>query len=221
MVKRDWSRFLAIIQIFKPVGRKRQGSGRYNQPMSDQKRIILGISGASGAIYGLRTLDLLLELKVETHLIISKTARVVLKQELGMGHEDLAIKASFSYDPDDLSARIASGSFQTDGMLVVPCSIKTLSGIANCYAENLMQRAADVCLKEGKPLVLAVREAPLHAGHLHQMQLAAQAGAIIFPPVPAFYSKPASLEEMVDQTIGRMLLRMGIANPYYEVWGEK
>ena len=105
-------------------------------------------------------------------------------------------------------------------MLVVPCSIKTLSGIANSYAANLIQRAADVCLKEGRPLLLAVREAPLHAGHLHQMQLAAQAGAIIFPPVPAFYGHPASIEEMVNQTIGRMLIRVGIENAHYKDWGK-
>lgn len=185
------------------------------------KRFILGISGASGAIYGIRTLQLLRELGVETHLVISQTARQVITAETDWQIPDLEVLATHAYPPDDLAAPIASGSFHTDGMLVVPCSIKTLSGIANCYAENLLQRAADVCLKEGHPLLLAVREAPLHAGHLHLMSLAVQSGAIIFPPVPSFYGKPASLDEVIDQTVSRMLQRMGIENPYYRVWGKE
>ena len=189
--------------------------------MTEQKRIILAISGASGAIYGIRALQMLQSLGIETHLVISKTAGLVLKQETDMTAETLQAIASFFYQPDDLTAPIASGSFHTDGMLVVPCSIKTLSGIANSYAENLIQRAADVCLKEGRPLLLAVREAPLHSGHLHQMQLASQAGAVIFPPVPSFYGHPASIEEMVDQTVGRMLMRLGIENTYYKEWGKE
>ncbi|MCJ7695019.1 MAG: UbiX family flavin prenyltransferase [Anaerolineaceae bacterium] len=186
--------------------------------MANKKRIILGISGASGAIYGIRTLEILSELGIETHLVISKTARQVLRAETDMLAESLEEMASQSYHPDDLSASIASGSYQTDGMLIVPCSIKTLSGVANSYADNLMVRAADVCLKEGRPLLLAVREAPLHAGHLHLMQLASQAGAIIFPPIPSFYGSPQSIAELVDQTIGRMLLRMGIENTHYKEW---
>lgn len=187
--------------------------------MTSPKRIILGISGASGAIYGIRTLQLLRDLGVETHLVISHTARQVIVTETDWQIPGLEALAAHAYSPDDLTAPIASGSFQTDGMLVVPCSIKTLSGIANCYAENLLQRAADVCLKEGRPLLLAVRETPLHAGHLHLMSLATQSGAIIFPPAPSFYSKPASLEEVIDQTVGRMLQRMGIDNPYFKKWG--
>lgn len=187
--------------------------------MISLKRIILGISGASGAIYGIRTLQLLRELGVETHLVISHTARQVIAMETDWQIPDLEALATHTYQPDNLAAPIASGSFQTNGMLVVPCSIKTLSGIANCYAENLLQRAADVCLKEGRPLLLAVREAPLHAGHLHLMTLAAQSGAIIFPPVSSFFSRPATLEEVIDDSIGRMLMRMGIENPYYKKWG--
>jgi len=186
--------------------------------MTDKKRIIIGISGASGAIYGIRTMQMLRELGIETHLVISQTARQVISSETDWQINDVEALASHVYQPDDLAAPIASGSFATDGMLLVPCSIKTLSGIANCYAENLLQRAADVCLKEGRPLLLAVRETPLHAGHLHLMSLAAQSGAIIFPPVPSFYSRPATLEEVIDQTIGRMLLRMGIDNPFFKVW---
>ncbi len=188
--------------------------------MSKKKRIILGISGASGAIYGVRTLHLLHALGVETHLVISRSAHTILSQELGLRAEDLYAKADKVYNPDDLSAPLASGSFHTDGMLVAPCSINTLSGIANSYAENLLQRAADVCLKEGHPLLLAVRETPLHVGHLRLMSLASQAGAIIFPPIPAFYSKPQSLEQLVDQTVGRMLARLGILNDFYQAWGE-
>lgn len=187
--------------------------------MINKRRIILGISGASGAIYGIRTLEILSELGIETHLVISKTARQVLKAETDTLAETLEEMASHSYQPDDLSAPIASGSFQTDGMLIMPCSIKTLSGVANSYADNLMVRAADVCLKEGRLLLLAVREAPLHAGHLHLMQLAAQAGAVIFPPIPSFYGNPDSIAELVDQTVGRMLMRMGIPNKYFKVWG--
>ncbi len=186
--------------------------------MTDKKRIIIGISGASGAIYGIRTMQMLRELGIETHLVISQTARQVISSETDWQINDVEALASHVYQPDDLAAPIASGSFATDGMLLVPCSIKTLSGIANCYAENLLQRAADVCLKEGRPLLLAVRETPLHAGHLHLLSLAAQSGAIIFPPVPSFYSRPATLEEVIDQTIGRMLLRMGIDNPFFKVW---
>lgn len=186
--------------------------------MKQVKRIIIGISGASGAIYGIRTMQMLRELGIETHLVISQTARQVISSETDWQINDVEALASHVYQPDDLAAPIASGSFATDGMLVVPCSIKTLSGIANCYAENLLQRAADVCLKEGRPLLLAVRETPLHAGHLHLLSLAAQSGAIIFPPVPSFYSRPATLEEVIDQTIGRMLLRMGIDNPFFKVW---
>ena len=188
--------------------------------MSKKKRIILGISGASGAIYGVRALHLLHALGIETHLVISRSAHTILSQELGLQAEELHRKADKVYAPEDLSAPIASGSYHTDGMLVAPCSIKTLSGIANSYAENLLQRAADVCLKEGHPLLLAVRETPLHVGHLRLMSLASQAGAIIFPPIPAFYSKPQSLEQLVDQTVGRMLARLGIPNDFYQAWGE-
>jgi 4-hydroxy-3-polyprenylbenzoate decarboxylase len=139
-------------------------------------------------------------------------------------HEtDLPLEAVYQmadkiYQPGDLQAPIASGSFQTGGMMVVPCSIKTLSGVANCYGENLVQRAADVCLKEGRPLLLAVRETPLHLGHLRLMEIAAQAGAIIFPPIPAFYNKPQSIDDLVNATVGRMLARLGIDNQLYQPW---
>ena len=188
--------------------------------MERNKRIILAITGASGAIYGLRALETLERLGIETHLVITPVGIRVLKEETGRSPADLRHLASHVYRPDDLSATIASGSFSTDGMLVAPCSIKTLSGIANAYAENLVQRAADVCLKEGRPLLLAVRETPLHPGHLHLISQAAEAGAIIFPPVPVFYHHPQTVDDLVDATVGRMLARIGIDNDLVQPWGD-
>ena len=186
--------------------------------MERKGRIILAITGASGAIYGLRTLETLHSLGVETHLVISAMGEQVLLEETGVTAAEVSRLASLTYAPSNLGAAIASGSFVTDGMLVAPCSIKTLSGIANSYAENLIQRAADVCLKEGRPLLLAVRETPLHAGHLRLMTDAAQAGAIIFPPIPAFYQKPATVDDLVNATVGRMLARIGIENSLFNAW---
>jgi 4-hydroxy-3-polyprenylbenzoate decarboxylase len=183
------------------------------------ERIVVGITGASGVIYGIRTLLHLKNAGVQTHLILSETGKKNIEIETDYTVSRVTALADHVYDENDLCAPVASGSFLSAGMAVVPCTIKTLSGIANCYAENLLQRAADVCLKEGRPLLLAVREAPLHAGHLHLMTLAAQSGAIIFPPVSSFFSRPATLEEVIDDSIGRMLMRMGIENPYYKKWG--
>jgi len=188
--------------------------------MENKKRVILAITGASGAIYGVRLLETLLSLGIEVHLILSQMGAQVLAEETQYQPKDVLKKAFRHYPPDALDAPIASGSFPVDGMLVVPCSIKTLSGIANSYAENLVQRAADVCLKEGRPLLLGVRETPLHAGHLRLMSQAAQAGAIIFPPIPAFYNHPQSIDDLVDATVGRMLARIGIKNDLYTHWGE-
>ncbi len=188
--------------------------------MEPKKRIILAITGASGAIYALRTLENLKARHIEVHLIVSPVGRQVLAQELDQSPEDIICLADYNYQPDDLAAPIASGSYPTGGMLVVPCSIKTLSGIANSYAENLVQRAADVCLKEGRPLLLGIRETPLHSGHLHLMHLAAQSGAIIFPPIPAFYHQPKTIDDLVNNTVGRMLARIGIDNEFYRSWGQ-
>lgn len=190
----------------------------YNVSMESNKRIILAITGASGAIYGLRTLEALERLGIETHLVITPVGIRVLKEETGRSPTDLRHLAAQVWQPEELSAPIASGSFATDGMLVVPCSIKTLSGIANSYAENLVQRAADVCLKEGRPLLLAVREMPLHPGHLRLMSQAAEAGAIIFPPIPAFYHHPQTIDDLVNATVGRMLARIGIDNDLVQPW---
>lgn len=183
------------------------------------RRVILALTGASGAILGIRTLELLKQAGAETHLIISRAARKTILSETDWTVSDVEALADACYNPEDIAARPASGSFVTDGMLVVPCSIKTLSGIANSYADDLVARAADVCLKEGRKLLLAVRETPLHVGHLRLMQLAAEAGAIIFPPLPAFYGGPQTVDDLVTGLAGRILLRMGIENEQYYRWG--
>ena len=182
------------------------------------RRLVVGISGASGSILGVRLLELLQPLPVETHLVITQAACKTLSLECQCTCEQVRALATRVYADDDLSAPIASGSFHTDGMVVIPCSIKSLSGIANSYTSNLLVRAADVTLKEGRSLVLVVRETPLHRGHLRLMSLAAEAGAVIFPPVPAFYTHPQSLEAILDQLIGRVLKRLGIENDFYQPW---
>lgn len=183
-----------------------------------QKRIIVAITGASGVIYGIRALEMLKGAEVETHLVLSPAARVTIAQETQWKASHVEQLASVVYKHQDIGAAIASGSYVTHGMLVIPCSIKTLSGIANSYAEDLIVRAADVTLKEGRPLLLMVREAPLHRGHIRLLDLAARAGAIIFPPVPAFYGAPQTLDEVITATVGRALLRLGIDNPGYAHW---
>jgi len=187
---------------------------------TDSTRLVVGITGASGAIYGVRALTALKTLGVETHLVVTMPGMSTLRQELHIDLENLQALATHVYDPQDFDAPIASGSFATGGMLVAPCSMKTLSAVAHSHAGNLLTRAADVTLKEGRPLLLMVRETPLHLGHLRLMVQAAEIGAIIFPPVPAFYAHPTTLEEMVAHTVGRMLARLGIANNLYTPWGE-
>ncbi len=188
-------------------------------PVPEKQRLILGISGASGVILGIRALELLCEIKeIETHLVVTASAKVTIAHETEWALKDVFALADKIYK-DDISASIASGSFATMGMIVLPCSIKTLSAIANSYADNLLVRAADVTLKEGRPLILGVRETPLHRGHLRLMDQAAEAGAVIFPPMPAFYAKPSTIDEMVDNLVGRILVRMGIKNDVYTEWG--
>jgi 4-hydroxy-3-polyprenylbenzoate decarboxylase len=185
----------------------------------EQKRLVVGISGASGAIYGIRLLEVLAQrTEVETHVVITKTARLVIAQETEYTVAQVEALADQTYAPDDLAASIASGSFATSGMVIAPCSIKMLSAVANSYAADLTSRAADVTLKEGRPLVLVVRETPLHLGHLRLMARAAEAGAIIFPPVPAFYGHPQTVAEIVDGTVGRVLARLGVENALYTRW---
>jgi 4-hydroxy-3-polyprenylbenzoate decarboxylase len=182
------------------------------------QRVVIGLSGASGAVYGVRLLTALRPLDVETHLVVTHQGTVTLAHEMGMTLDDVAALATHHHEIEDLSAPIASGSFATEGMVVAPCSVKTLSAVANSYADNLLTRAADVTLKEGRPLILAVRETPLHLGHLRLMVQAAEMGAVIFPPVPAFYAQPKTVEELVNQSVGRILARLGLDNQLYDVW---
>lgn len=181
-------------------------------------RLVVGISGASGVILGIRVLELARQMGLETHLVLSNAARNTIHQETDWNIHTVQALAHSVYPPDEIGAAIASGSFVTSGMVVIPCSIKTLSAIANGYNADLMSRAADVTLKEGRPLVLVVRETPLHRGHLRLMDLAAQAGAVIFPPVPAFYVRPKNLQDLIDNTAGRVLARLGFENEYYIHW---
>ncbi|PXY23283.1 3-octaprenyl-4-hydroxybenzoate carboxy-lyase [Prauserella sp. PE36] len=181
-------------------------------------RIVVGISGASGVLYGVRALELLSQLGVETHLVFTKAARATLAQETDLSVADVKALADQVYSEHDLGAAISSGSFPTDGMLVAPCSIKSLSGIANSYDDTLLVRAADVTLKERRPLVLMVRETPLHAGHLRLLAQACDVGATIMPPVPAFYTRPGSLEEMITQTVGRALDALRLPHPATARW---
>ncbi len=183
-------------------------------------RLIVGVSGASGVAYGLRVLDAAAELGVETHLVISKAAALTLKQEMSLTPADLAARATVTHRLSDVGASIASGSFRTLGMIVAPCSIRTLSEIATGVTSTLMSRAADVTLKERRPLVLMVRETPFHLGHLRTMVRAAEMGAIIAPPLPAFYAKPQSIAEMIDQSVGRALDLFGLDWKAVKRWGE-
>lgn len=185
------------------------------------KRIVVGITGASGVIYGVRLLGILKELGYETHLIISKAARLNLRIETGYTPEKLAAMVHRLYDPAEMAAPVASGSFLTEAMVVAPCTIKTLSAIANCYSENLLVRAADVTLKEKRQLVLVVRETPLHKGHLRLMMQAADLGAHILPPIPSFYHRPKTIEDILDQTIGKILDYLGIEHNLFLRWGEE
>lgn len=155
---------------------------------------------------------------IESHLVISRAARMTITTETEYSVADVEGIASVSYLPESLDAPIASGSFRTHGMVIAPCSIKTLSAVANAYTADLLSRAADVTLKEGRPLILVVREAPLHVGHLRLMVRAAEIGAIIFPPMPAFYAKPQSLDDVVNNLVGRILARLGFENEGYSVW---
>ena len=179
------------------------------------KRLIVGMSGASGAIYGVRLLEVLQQLPdVESHLVMSHAARQTLSLETDYSLRDVQALADVVHDSRDIAASISSGSFKTAGMAVLPCSIKTLSGIVNSYTDGLLTRAADVVLKERRPLVLAVRETPLHLGHLRLMTQAAELGAIIMPPVPAFYHRPQSINEIIDQTVNRILDQFDIELPH-------
>jgi 4-hydroxy-3-polyprenylbenzoate decarboxylase len=187
--------------------------------MNQERHLIVGMTGASGVIYGIRLLEVLKGMAdVKTHLVTTTAARLTISSETGYLVQEVEALADKVHDNHDVGAAIASGSFVTTGMVIIPCSVKTLSAVANCYAADLITRAADVTLKEGHPLVLVFRETPLHLGHIDIMRKAAQVGAVIFPPVPAFYGRPESLDDIINGTVGRILLRLGIENDLFTRW---
>jgi len=186
-----------------------------------KKRLIIGITGASGVIYGIEMLKELTKQNLETHLIISDSGKKNITLETDYSVRDVESMADKVYHNDDLAASPASGSFITNGMIVAPCTVKTLSGIANSYSDNLLVRAADVTLKEKRKLVLLVRETPLHKGHLNLMTMATDMGAHILPPIPSFYHHPKTIEDIIYQTIGKVFDYFEIEHTLFERWGEQ
>ncbi|MHB9150339.1 MAG: UbiX family flavin prenyltransferase [Thermoleophilia bacterium] len=182
------------------------------------KPLIVGISGASGTAYGVRLLEVLNATSVETHLVMTDSARKVIQLETGYSVPAIEALADWVHDIKDIGAPIASGSFKTMGMVVVPCSMKSLSAIAHSYNENLLVRAADVVLKEGRKLVLVTRETPLHVGHLRLMMQAAEMGAVILPPMPSFYHQPETIDDIVNQTVGKVLDQFEIEHDLFRRW---
>jgi len=189
-------------------------------PKNKAERLVIGLSGASGVAYGIRILEALRELGIESHLVMTKPAEMTIGYETRLSPKQVAAKADYSYAVTDIAAPIASGSFKTKGMIVAPCSVRTMSEIATGVTTNLLTRAADVMLKERRPLILMVRETPLHLGHLRTMTALAEMGAIILPPVPAFYAEPRNLSDLVDQMVGRALDLFGYDWPDVKRWGE-
>ena len=182
-------------------------------------RLVVGISGSTGSIYGIRLLEVLRGVPdVETHLVISHAGKRTLVEETDYSVRDVEALATRTYDDRDIGAALASGSFKTAGMVIAPCSIKTVSALANSYASTLIARAGDVTLKEGRPLVVVARETPLHVGHLRQLTALAEIGAIILPPMPAFYHRPRTLDDVVNHTVGRMLDRFGLPHGLVPEW---
>ncbi|MBI4636210.1 MAG: UbiX family flavin prenyltransferase [Candidatus Rokubacteria bacterium] len=184
-------------------------------------RLIVGISGASGVIYGIRLLQWLAERpEIETHLVLTKPAERTIAEETDYKLQDVKALASVVHPINDIGASIASGSFRTAGMAVVPCSIHTAAAVAHCLSDNLLTRAADVILKERRKLVLVVRETPLHLGHLRTLAAAAELGAVILPPIPAFYGRPTTLDDIINHTVGRVLDHLGVEHALIKRWGE-
>ena len=184
------------------------------------KKIVVAITGASGVIYGIRLLELLANIKYETHLIISEAGCKNIEMETGYNVEQVGKLANFIYDSQDIAARIASGSFLTNGMIVIPCTIKTLSGIANSYTDNLIVRAADVTLKEKRKLVLVLRETPLHLGHLRLMLNAVENGCHLLPQIPSFYHNPKTIDDIINHTIGKIFDYFQIEHDLFKRWGD-
>lgn len=182
-------------------------------------RLVIGITGATGSIYGIRFLEVLRGYsEVETHLVISRPGKRTLVEETGWSVADVEALAGHHYDNNDIGASIASGSFLTGGMVIAPCSIKTASAVATCHSENLIARAADVTLKEGRPLIMLVRETPLHIGHLKCLLALAEMGAIVLPPMPAFYNRPRDLDDIVNHTVARVLDRLRLPQTLVAEW---
>ncbi|MFS2010451.1 UbiX family flavin prenyltransferase [Azospirillum sp. CT11-132] len=190
-------------------------------PTTSPPRLVVGISGASGVIYGIRMLQTLRRIGVESHLVVSRSAEVTLAHETNMKVAELRALADVSYAAADIGAAVSSGSFRTLGMVVAPCSVRTMSEIASGVTSTLLTRAADVALKERRRLVLMVRETPLHLGHLRTMTALAEMGAVIAPPVPAFYAKPQSIDDLVDHSVGRVLDLFGLDAGNLRRWGER
>jgi 4-hydroxy-3-polyprenylbenzoate decarboxylase len=188
--------------------------------MAKPRRLIVGISGASGTIYGVRLLQVLSGSDIETHLVMTRSAEVTMAYELDMKVKDVHALADVVYPVADIGAAISSGSFKTEGMIVAPCSIRSLAEIAYGNTTNLLSRAADVVLKERRRLVLMVRETPLHTGHLRAMTHVSEIGAVVMPPVPAFYARPKTVDDLVNHTVGRALDLFGIDNSLVKRWGE-
>ncbi len=184
------------------------------------QKLIVGLSGASGVIYGIRLLEVLRDIpEVETHLILSKGAEVTLRLETQYNADDVKALANVVYDPENLAAAVSSGSFRVMGMVVIPCSMKSLAQIALSLNDNLLTRAADVTLKERRKLVLVPRETPLHLGHLRHMVSLAEMGAVILPPAPSFYHAPKTIMDLIDQTVGKVLDQFGIGHGLFRRWG--
>jgi 4-hydroxy-3-polyprenylbenzoate decarboxylase len=182
-------------------------------------RLVVGITGASGSIYGIRLLEVLRgNADVQTHVVISAAGKRTLVEETHYSVADVEALAHHRYDVKDIGASIASGSFRTGGMVIAPCSIRTAAAIAACHSDTLVSRAADVTLKEGRPLILVVRETPLHLGHLRVLVALAEMGAVVMPPMPAFYNRPSGLDEIVDHTVARILDRLNLAQTLVREW---
>ncbi|MCL7402489.1 MAG: UbiX family flavin prenyltransferase [Thaumarchaeota archaeon] len=182
-------------------------------------RLIVGVTGASGVVYAKRLLEVLKEKNIESHVIVSRAAEIIIKHELDMERADFEKLGRYCYREDEVDAPLASGSFKTDGMIIIPCSLKTLAGIASGYTDNLILRAADVTLKEKRKLVLVPRETPLNAIHLRNMLELARIGVVILPAMPAFYHKPKSINELVDFIVGKILDIFGIEHDLFRRWG--
>ena len=184
------------------------------------KKIVVGITGATGVVYGVRLLEVLRDLEIEAHAIISDAAKKNIMIETAFSVEEVESLAYRAYDTHNLAAAVSSGSFRTDGMVIAPCTVKTLSGVANSYNDNLIVRAADVALKEKRRLIVVVRETPLHKGHLELMSKIADMGAVVLPPVPAFYHGPQTIQDLIDHIVGKILDLMDVEHDLFRRWGE-